>query len=37
VASLREAGLDGPEATVRRVAEIARHPQTGKARRFVPC
>jgi phenylacetate-CoA ligase len=36
VASLRGAGLDGPEATVRRVAEIARHPQTGKVSRFLP-
>jgi phenylacetate-CoA ligase len=36
VASLRGAGLDGPEATVRRVAAIARHPQTGKVSRFLP-
>jgi hypothetical protein len=36
VASLREAGLGGPEATVRRVADIARHPQTGKVSRFLP-
>ena len=32
VASLRRAGLDPPEATVRRVAAIARDAQTGKAR-----
>jgi hypothetical protein len=35
-ASLRDAGLPGATAAVRRVEAIPRHPQTGKARRFVP-
>jgi phenylacetate-CoA ligase len=34
--SLRAAGLPAPEVRVRRVGEIARHPETGKARRFIP-
>jgi phenylacetate-coenzyme A ligase PaaK-like adenylate-forming protein len=34
--SLRGAGLPGPEVAVRRVDSIARHPETGKAKRFVP-
>jgi phenylacetate-coenzyme A ligase PaaK-like adenylate-forming protein len=34
--SLRHAGLPDPQVTVRAVATIARHPQTGKARRFIP-
>jgi phenylacetate-CoA ligase len=33
---LRQAGLVNPSATVREVASIPRHPQTGKARRFIP-
>jgi phenylacetate-coenzyme A ligase PaaK-like adenylate-forming protein len=33
---LRRAGLTGPLATVREVASIPRHPQTGKTRRFIP-
>jgi phenylacetate-coenzyme A ligase PaaK-like adenylate-forming protein len=33
---LRRAGLPEPEVTVRVVAGIARHPDTGKARRFIP-
>ena len=36
-ASLRDAGLAAPEVSVQRVAAIARHPESGKARRFVPC
>jgi phenylacetate-CoA ligase len=36
-ASLRGTGLDAPEVSVRCVEAIARHPETGKARRFVPC
>jgi phenylacetate-CoA ligase len=35
-ASLRQAGLSRPQVTVRVVAAIAHHPQTGKTRRFVP-
>jgi phenylacetate-CoA ligase len=34
--SLRQAGLPDPQVTVRVVAAIARHPQTGKARCFIP-
>ena len=33
--SLRTAGLPDPRAHVHQVAEIGRHPQTGKTRRFV--
>jgi phenylacetate-CoA ligase len=35
-ASLRDTGLRAPEVSVQRVAAIARHAETGKARRFVP-
>jgi phenylacetate-coenzyme A ligase PaaK-like adenylate-forming protein len=35
-ASLRSAGVPDPHATVRPVRTIERHPETGKARRFVP-
>jgi phenylacetate-CoA ligase len=35
--SLRVAGLPNPQVIVRQVPDIARHPQTGKARRFIPC
>ena len=34
--SLRAAGLPYPCVQVREVAEIGRHPQTGKTRRFIP-
>jgi hypothetical protein len=34
--SLRGAGLPNPQVRVREVTEIARHPETGKARRFIP-
>jgi phenylacetate-coenzyme A ligase PaaK-like adenylate-forming protein len=34
--SLRAAGLPGPRVRVRQVPDIARHPETGKARRFIP-
>jgi SAM-dependent methyltransferase len=34
--SLRHGGLPGPQVTVRVVTAIARHPDTGKARRFIP-
>jgi phenylacetate-CoA ligase len=34
--SLRTAGLPDPRAQVREVAEIGRHPQSGKTRRFIP-
>jgi phenylacetate-CoA ligase len=34
--SLREAGLPDPQVHVRQVPDIARHPETGKARRFIP-
>jgi phenylacetate-CoA ligase len=34
--SLRTAGLPDPQVHVQRVPDIARHPQTGKARRFIP-
>jgi phenylacetate-CoA ligase len=33
--SLRAAGLPDPRAHVHQVAEIGRHPQTGKTRRFI--
>ena len=33
---LRQVGLVNPLATVREVASISRHPQTGKTRRFIP-
>jgi phenylacetate-CoA ligase len=34
--SLLAAGLPGPRVRVREVPDIARHPETGKARRFIP-
>jgi phenylacetate-CoA ligase len=34
--SLRTAGLPDPRVRVREVPDIARHPETGKARRFIP-
>jgi phenylacetate-CoA ligase len=34
--SLRTAGLADPQVHVHHVADIARHPETGKARRFIP-
>jgi phenylacetate-CoA ligase len=34
--SLRAAGLRDPQVRVRQVPDIARHPETGKARRFIP-
>ena len=34
--SLRAAGLPDPQVRVRQVPDIARHPETGKARRFIP-
>ena len=34
--SLRQAGLSHPQVTVRAVTTIARHPDTGKARCFIP-
>jgi len=34
--SLRAAGLRHPHVHVREVPDIARHPETGKARRFIP-
>jgi len=34
---LRAAGLTDPQVRVRRVSDVARHPETGKARRFIPC
>ena len=33
--SLHSAGLRGPHVHVHEVASIARHPQTGKTRRFI--
>ena len=36
VEALREAGLADPRVTVGTVNEIARHLETGKARRFIP-
>ncbi len=35
-AALARAGLRNPEVTVRAVAALERHPQTGKLRRFIP-
>jgi phenylacetate-CoA ligase len=35
--NLRAAGLPDPQVRVRQVPDIARHPETGKARRFIPC
>ena len=35
--SLRSAGLPDPQVRVRQVPDIGRHPETGKARRFIPC
>jgi phenylacetate-CoA ligase len=37
VQSLRAAGLPDPRVRVRQVPDIARHPETGKARRFIAC
>jgi phenylacetate-coenzyme A ligase PaaK-like adenylate-forming protein len=34
--SLRAAGLPNPQVHVHAVTAIARHPETGKARRFIP-
>jgi hypothetical protein len=34
--SLNAAGLADPQVRVREVTDIARHPETGKARRFLP-
>jgi len=34
--SLRAAGLPDPQVHIREVADIIRHPETGKARRFIP-
>jgi phenylacetate-coenzyme A ligase PaaK-like adenylate-forming protein len=34
--SLRGAGLRHPEVHVREIVDISRHPETGKARRFIP-
>jgi phenylacetate-CoA ligase len=34
--SPRAAGLPGPQVHIRQVPDIARHPETGKARRFIP-
>jgi phenylacetate-CoA ligase len=34
--SLQDAGLQHPQVRVREVTDIARHPETGKARRFIP-
>jgi phenylacetate-CoA ligase len=34
--SLRAAGLPDPQVQIREVADIIRHPETGKARRFIP-
>ena len=34
--SLRAAGLPDPQVHIRQVPDIARHPETGKARRFIP-
>jgi phenylacetate-coenzyme A ligase PaaK-like adenylate-forming protein len=35
-ATLSNLGIPNPEVTVRRVAAIDRHPETGKTRRFIP-
>jgi hypothetical protein len=34
--SLRTAGLPDPQVHLQQVPDIARHPETGKARRFIP-
>jgi len=34
--SLYQAGLPGPQVTLRRVQALDRDPLTGKARRFIP-
>ena len=34
--SLNAAGLPEPQVHVHEVTDIARHPETGKARRFIP-
>jgi hypothetical protein len=34
-AALQRAGLAAPNVSVRRVAALDRHPQTGKAKRFI--
>ena len=34
--SLRAAGLPDPQVHIRQIPDIARHPETGKARRFIP-
>jgi phenylacetate-CoA ligase len=34
-AALQRAGLAAPDVSVRRVAALDRHPQTGKAKRFI--
>jgi phenylacetate-CoA ligase len=34
--SLRTAGLPDPQVNIQQVADIVRHPETGKARRFIP-
>jgi hypothetical protein len=34
--SLQGAGIPNPQVRVRQVTDIARHPETGKARRFIP-
>jgi phenylacetate-CoA ligase len=34
--SLRAVGLPDPQVHVRQVPDIVRHPETGKARRFIP-
>ena len=34
-ASLRRAGLDAPQVSIRVVTAIERHPDSGKARRFI--
>ncbi|HJY55317.1 MAG TPA: hypothetical protein VJ418_02945, partial [Streptosporangiaceae bacterium] len=34
--ALRQAGLPGPQVTLRRVEALDRDPLTGKARRFIP-
>jgi len=34
--SLRTAGLPDPDVRVHEIASIARHPETGKTRRFIP-
>jgi phenylacetate-CoA ligase len=36
-AGMRAAGLPDPQVRVREIPDIARHPQTGKARRFIAC